>query len=82
MTIEGKIVRGSLEIGGANVTLRNSKLLGSITTLDEQFPKASFTLDSVTIDGHGVEGKSAVGTNITVRHSEITGSGSGGVCAS
>ena len=81
-TIEGKIVRGSLEIGGANVTVRNSKILGTITTLDEQFPKASLTLDSVTIDGHGVEGKSAEGTNITVRHSEITGSASGGVCAS
>ena len=79
ITIEGKAIKGSLEIGGANVTVRNSTILGTISTLDEQFPKASLTLDRVTIDSHGTEGKSVEGTNITVKNSEITGSASGGV---
>ena len=81
VSIEGQTVKGSLEIGGANVTVRNSRILGTISTLDEQFPKASLTLDSVTIDSHGAEGKSVEGKNITVKNSEITGSASGGVCS-
>lgn len=83
VTIDSKVVRGLIRVGGANFTLRNSLVLGAITVIDSM-PQHSMTLVDSKVDGRNAnlpDYKSVTGENIAMTRMELTGSFSGGVCS-
>jgi hypothetical protein len=85
--IEGKILRGFVNVYATNVTIRNSVIHGVVATITDFAPNASVTLDNVVVDAKDTNPPyqfanyfAVSGNNLILSHSEVRGGKGGGSC--
>lgn len=72
--IDGKTYEGTLEIRGANVTIRNSVITGTIYSDDQrQYGKAPLIIEDTKVDCGGVGGSGIVEAHMVIRRALIVG---------
>lgn len=74
--IDGKLITGGIEVRGANVTIRNSRITdAAVAVLDNNtsYGKAPLHLEDSEVDCGGVGGSGIVEANITIRRVWIHG---------